>query len=76
MSEVASTAGDESVGELEQKIHAIKEKIFAIEQVETIADKLIKLDSEVSNPSTSFIAARDELIRNWKEKRDSSCNGI
>ncbi|KXH81971.1 dynamin family protein [Sporosarcina sp. HYO08] len=65
MSTVASTAGNEQTGELEQKIHRLDEKLSAIEQVNVIEDQLEVLDREIMHPTSEIKAGSALLLKQW-----------
>ena len=68
MALIASTAGDDNTGMLEQKVTRLEEKLQAIQQVEQIETQLATLEQQMDNPSTAMIASRDSLLQKWETR--------
>lgn len=68
MALIASTAGDDNAGMLEQKVHRLDEKLHAIQQVEEVEIQLATLESSMDNPSKSVITGCETLLQQWETR--------
>lgn len=68
MSDIISTSGKASNGELQPKIDNLNEKIHAIGLVYDLTQRLEMVTEEIENPSNTALENRDELIGKWKQK--------
>ncbi|WP_318617439.1 dynamin family protein [Sporosarcina sp. YIM B06819] len=70
MALIASTAGDDNTGMLEQKVRRLDEKLQAIRQVEEVEVQLANLEQSIESPSTSMLAGRDILLQKWETREE------
>lgn len=68
MAAIASEAGNEKTGMLEQKSRRLEEKLFAIDQVEEVGKRLASLETNLTNPSKQAMEQGDSLLRQWRDK--------
>ncbi|MFJ7933492.1 dynamin family protein [Sporosarcina sp. NPDC096371] len=68
MALIASTAGDDNAGMLEQKVRRLDEKLQAIRQVEEVEVQLATLENSMESPSTAIIEGREMLLQKWETR--------
>ncbi|WP_203246500.1 dynamin family protein [Sporosarcina beigongshangi] len=68
MALIASTAGDDNAGMLEQKVRRLDEKLQAIRKVEEVEVQLATLETSMESPSKSIITGRDTLLQKWETR--------
>ena len=66
MSQIASTAGNENTGILEQKVYRLDEKLHAIRQVGEVEAQLAKLENEIDEPQ--LMSKSNALLQQWKTR--------
>ena len=69
MAQIASIAGSEQSGPLEQKVRILDEKRMAIAQVEEVQAQLTNLEKEMSSPTKQQLAASDILLQKWMTRK-------
>ena len=64
MAQIALQSGDEHAGGLEQKVYRLNEKLYAIKQVNLVANQLAKLDCVMDTPAEEI----EGLLKQWEIK--------
>ncbi|MFS0576329.1 dynamin family protein [Sporosarcina sp. 179-K 3D1 HS] len=68
MAAIASEAGNEKTGMLEQKVRRLEEKLFAIDQVVQVGKRLDTLETSIADPSKQALERSESLLQQWKAK--------